>query len=66
LPPPKTSPESFSITRLYGQFTRRVPLLLSGQTSYAPAASNRTKRNTLMPASSSCLPKEVLLSITEG
>src|SRR5512133_3147786 len=25
-PPPKTSPESFNITRLYGPFTPRIPL----------------------------------------
>ena len=28
MPPPKTSPESFNITRLYGPFTRRVPLFV--------------------------------------
>jgi len=30
LPPPKTSPDSFSITRLYGPFTRRGSPLVVG------------------------------------
>ena len=32
----------------------------------APAASKRTNLSTLIPAWSSCLPKETLLSVTEG
>src|SRR5512133_494465 len=37
-----------------------------GANCYAPAASKRTNRSTLIPASSSCLPKAILLSVTDG